>query len=96
MHAYLNEYPPAPPGMVAAAEEMFPYQTITPEVYAAKEGHRWLCFSFDNYIYPNAVLNEWLHSLGDILFGGKLAEMQKKFLTPQELEQVMQESSKEF
>ena len=96
MHAYIDTYPPAPHGRITEAEKIFPYKTTTPEIYAAKEGHRWLCFSFDNYIYPNVELNEWLHSLGDILFGGKLEEMQKKYLTPRELEQIKQESNEKF
>lgn len=84
MHAYLHEYPPAPPDRVAEVTTRFPYRTVSAEEYAAREGFRWLCFSFDDYIYPDPQLNEWIHTLGDILFQGRLAEMQEKYLTAAE------------
>lgn len=66
VHEYLSEYPPAPPDRIAAAERLFPYRSLSPEQYFAAEGHKWDVFSFDDYIYPDPQLNEWIHSLGDL------------------------------
>lgn len=59
--------PIADPGREAMAREIFP-MTMTPEEYAAREGYRWVCFSFDDYRYSDGALTEWIHRLGDILF----------------------------
>lgn len=86
MHRYLSAYPPAPPSRAADAEALFPYRAMSAEEYAAREGAGWVCFSFDDYIYENQELNAWLHTLGDILFTpGRLAEVQRKYLTPDEI-----------
>jgi hypothetical protein len=94
MHAHIAEYPPAPTERVAEAEKIFPYRSISPEEYAAREGQNWVCFSFDDYIYPSPELNEWIHSLGDILFTkGRLRAAQKKYLPQSELAQIEKQSS---
>jgi len=66
MHAYLSEYPPAPLDRIAEAERLFPFRTLTPAQYFNAEGHKWDLFSFDDYVYPDPKLNEWIHSLGDL------------------------------
>ena len=92
MHAYLKEYPPASPGLAAQVEESFPYKTMPAEEYAAREGHRVLCFSYGNYVYANAELNDWIHTLDDIFFTpGALAAVRRMYLTPQEIAQQDQD-----
>ncbi len=94
MHAHIAEYPPAPTERVAEAEKVFPYRSMSPEEYAAREGHNWVCFSFDDFIYPSPELNEWVHSLGDIFFTeGRLSEAKEKCLTPSELAQIKNQAS---
>lgn len=89
MHAHVSEYPPAPMDRVMEAERLFPYRSLSPEEYAAREGHKWLSFSFDDFIYPSVELNEWIHSLGDIFFTkGRFREAQEKYLIQSELAQM--------
>ena len=96
MHKYLAEYPPAPPDRVADAKKLFPYQTMSPEEYATREGHNWFCFSFGEYIYADARLNEWIHTLDDIFFTpGRLAEVRQQYLTPEEIKQA-EERERDF
>ena len=68
MHKHLSEYPKAPQDREEQAKEWFPYKEMSAEKYAAMEGHHWDCFSFDDYIYSDPILNDWIHSLGDIFF----------------------------
>ena len=82
MHKYIDEYGPASEWQEKEALKLFPYMDMSPEKYAANEAHKWLSFSFDNYIYSNKILNEWIHSLGDIFFTpGKVKDVRKKYLT---------------
>lgn len=97
MHKYILEYGPAPGDYEEEARKLFPYKTHCPEQYAAQEGHKWGSFSFDNYIYKDAELNEWIHSLGDIFFTeGAIEALRQKHLTPAELERVKQEEYEDF
>ena len=89
MHDYLHEYPDASEDRIREAIKQFPYKSISAEEYAAREGHRWLCFSFGEYIYPNKELNEWIHTLDDIFFTqGKLNELRLKYLTTDEIKKI--------
>jgi hypothetical protein len=82
MHKYMDQYPPAPPSRVAFALSVLPYRQMSPEEYAAREGRNWLCFSFGDYVYNDAVLNEWIHTLDDILFTpGRLEDILRQFET---------------
>lgn len=91
MHKYLHEYGPAPVFYEEKARELFPFHEMSPEEYAAKEAHTIGCFSFDDYIYSDPVLNEWIHSLGDILFTpGALEAARTKLLAPEEIERIRQ------
>ena len=79
MHKYLEEYPPAPASREKDAKALFPYETMSAEEYAIREGSNWLCFSFGEYIYQDPKLNEWIHTLDDILFTpGRLTEFQEE------------------
>ena len=73
---------------------MFPFQEISAEEYAAREGHNWLCFSFGEYIYPDAEFNEWIHTLDDIFFTkGRLDELREHYLTEEEIRRIKEEGS---
>lgn len=97
MHKYLHEYGPAPGNYEEEARNIFPYKTLSPEQYAAHESHKWATFSFDDYIYKDAELNEWIHSLGDIFFTeGAIETARKKHLTSAELEKIKQEENEPF
>lgn len=64
----LDDLPLADPGRERDAREWFPIGKMSPEEYAAREGHRWYCFSFDDYRYADPEVDRWIQRLGDILF----------------------------
>ena len=89
MHKYLREYPEAPTEREKEAKELFPYLDVTPEIFAAKNAHNFPCFSFGEYIYSESKLNEWLHTLDDILFTeGRLKEVQELYLSEKEIAKI--------
>jgi hypothetical protein len=62
-----SELPMADSGREEMARKIFPLDA-DPEEYAAREGHNWHCFSFDDYRYSDDLLTEWIQRFGDILF----------------------------
>ena len=89
MHKYLDEYEPASPDRVNDALETFPFSEMSAEEYAARESQKWICFGFDDFIYENPAFNEWIHTLGDILFTpGRVKEARKKYLSEEEIEKI--------
>jgi len=89
-----RERPWADAGREADAIEMFPYRTSSVEEYAARRGHGWICFSFDDYRYRDEVLDRWIAALGAILrTPGRLAQCQEKWLSTAELAQVRAEEA---
>ena len=57
--------PLAPSGRERFALEIFPLDQ-SPEEYAARKGHLWAGFSFDEYRYNNPTLHAWVQRFGDI------------------------------
>lgn len=97
MHKYMHEYGSAPESREAEARMLFPYRELSPEQYAAQEAHKWASFSFDDYIYKDAELNEWIHALGDILFAeGAVEAARRKYLTSAEIERIEQGQNESF
>ncbi len=91
--------PLADPGREHDAAEIFPLSQ-SPEEYAARNGHRWICFSFDNYRYRDPALNAWIQQLGDILFqrngAPSITELRKRYLTLEECERLAEEEKEEI
>jgi hypothetical protein len=83
----LAELPMADPGREADARRLFPFD-LSPDEYAARHGHGWYCFSFDDYRYPDPKVDAWIQRLGDILFrregAPSLDELRARYLTPDE------------
>jgi hypothetical protein len=64
---------------------------LSPEEYAARHGHEWVCFSFHLYRYRDPTLGAWVRRLGEILFSyEELERWRLHFLTPNELAEVRQ------
>jgi hypothetical protein len=63
---------------------------LSPEEYAARFGHQFALFSFDEFRYSRPGLTEWVQRLGDIFFARNgaptLRELRVRFLTPSEIE----------
>lgn len=62
---------------------------MTPEEYAARLGHEWVSFSFDEHRYSAPGLTDWIQRVGDIFFGRNgapgLRELRERFLTSAEV-----------
>jgi hypothetical protein len=62
---------------------------MSPEEYAARQAHRWGCFSLHRYRYRDPELAGWIGRLAEILFTeGELQRCRQRFLTPDELAEV--------
>lgn len=73
------------------ARDLFPFESMSPEEYAARHGADWLCCSFPCYRFQDEKLDAWIQRLGAIFFTpGLLRQYQEKLLTPEELERVRQ------
>ncbi len=59
----LDELPMADPGREKDARQLFDF-TMSPDEYAAREGHGWYCFSFDDYRYSDQAVETWIQRLG--------------------------------
>ena len=84
-----DHLPLADAGREAHALELF-HLEMTPEEYAARFGHEFALFSFDEFRYSRPGLTEWVQRLGDIFFKREgaptLRELRDKFLSPSEIE----------
>lgn len=83
------ELPLADPGREAHAVSLFRLE-MAPEEYAARHGHEFVLFSFDDYRYSRPELTLWVQRLGDIFFkrhgASTLRELRERFLTAVEIE----------
>jgi hypothetical protein len=77
-----KDKPPCPfPG--DELEKQFPWETTSPEEYAARNAPD--MFSLDRFSYKNAKFEEWMVRFGSIVRSvEKLEECRKKHLTPEE------------
>ena len=64
-------------------EKEFPWETMSPEEYAARNAPD--VFSLDRYRYKNAKFEEWIIRFGSIVRSvEKMKECRRKYLTPEE------------
>ena len=93
MQPSFNHLPLADAGREAYALDLFRLD-LSPEEYAARFGHQFATFSFDNFRYSRPGLTEWVQRLGDIFFkrdgAPTLRELRERFLSPSELEAAEQ------
>lgn len=78
------------------AEQMFSEadRRLSPEEYAARRGHLWLCFSYHRYRYRDPVLGAWVKRVGELLFDeDELDRLRKRLLTPEELAEVRRQQA---
>jgi hypothetical protein len=70
---------------------------MSPEEYAAREAHRWGCFSLHQYPYRDPILGAWVRRLGEILLTeGEVERCRQRFLTPEELAEVRKQQAEPF
>lgn len=83
--SHRHELPLAPDALEAHAKEVFPTD-MDPEIFAARDGYGWLDFSFNDYRYRDAGLDQWIHTVGAIIRDPEALEAcQRKHLSPTEL-----------
>ncbi len=85
----MTEPPPqlslASPELEDRVKNIFPFEEISPEEFAGRDGEGWTAFSFDAYRYQNEKLDAWIKEFGKILATPGAVEIyQMKYLTPQE------------
>lgn len=94
-----DHLPLADPGREAHALALFRLD-MTPEEYAARFGHEFALFSFDDFRYTEPGLTEWVQRLGDIFFkrngAPTLQQLREQFLSPAEIETVEQHERDPF
>lgn len=87
----LDDLPFADAGRETHARELFRLD-MSPEEYAARFGHQFVLFPFDNYRYSLPGLTEWVQRLGDIFFARNgapsLRHVREQFLSPEEIAAV--------
>jgi hypothetical protein len=83
-----DHLPLADPGREKHALELFCLE-MSPDEYAARFSHEFLCFSFDEYRYSRPDLTAWVQRLGDIFFkrndAPTLRQVRERYLTPEEM-----------
>lgn len=91
------ELPEAPRELEEDAKRHFPYRYMSAPEHAAREGHRYWCFGFAEYRYKDAALNDWVHTLADILFTPEALEnVRQEILTAEERLKVQKEMQEDF
>ena len=91
--------PLADAGREAQALELFRLD-MSPDEYAARFGHEFAMFSWDDFRYSRPELTLWIQRLGDIFFkrhdAPSLKELRQRFLTPSEIEAAEQHEEDPF
>ena len=81
-----------------AARQMFPLD-VSPELYAARESHRWVCFSFHDYRYRDEALDRWIQRFAEIIFcadgAPSIEELRESLLTTEERAAIDEEIRQE-
>lgn len=94
-----DQLPLADAGREAHALELFRLD-MSPDEYAARFGHEFAMFSFDDHRYSRPALTLWIQRLADIFFkrhgAPSLRELREKFLTPSEIEAAEQHEKDPF
>ena|SRR5258707_9096156 len=94
----LDELPMADPGREKDARQLFDF-TMSPDEYAAREGHGWYCFSFDDYRYSDQAVETWIQRLGDILFQREgaptMEELRARYLTENERQEIAERQARQ-
>jgi hypothetical protein len=96
IEARLNktERPPADAGREDFAKKMVA-EGYSPEEYAARFAHGWLCFSFGEVRFSDPAVDAWIQRFNDILFhlngAPTVAELRAKLLTREERRKIEKE-----
>lgn len=83
-----------------SARGLRPHHKMTPEEFVARFSQDIGCFSLHTVRYSDPELDAWILRLGRILVQApgtpSIESLRKQFLTPQEMEYVLQREKEEF
>jgi hypothetical protein len=67
---------------------------MSPDEYAARHAHEWGCFSLHLCRFRDPVLGAWIRRFGEIIFSAEeLDRCRKRFLTPEEVEEIKRQQA---
>jgi len=70
---------------------------ISPEEYAARQAHDWMCFSYHLHRFRDPVLGAWVRRFGEILSDvDQVKKCRTQYLTPEEIVEVERRAAEEF
>lgn len=69
---------------------------ISPELWAARNGHRIYCGDFRQCSFDDKDFEKWIHRVYDILHTENLQEWRKQYLTPEEINTIEDEEMADF
>ena len=75
----------------------FPFETMSPEEYAARNAAGIMCFSLHERRCRDAKLDAWIQRLAEILFDrNAVDECRRRFLTVEEIERELTREQEDF
>lgn len=75
-----------------AFSETVPWQEMSPELYAARNGHRIYCYSYEMMLFRDPGLDRWARRFGEIWQDeAELTRVRREYLTAEEYRQVLRE-----
>ena len=87
----MDERPLADPTYEQHALSLFRLE-MSAEEFAARFGHQFATFNFDNYRYRTSGMTEWVDRLSAFFFADdlstRLRAAREQYLTPEEIERV--------
>ena len=87
----LRKRKPLSPFPEPELRKWFIYSGMSPEVYAAKRGHRIGCFSFGDFSYKDKELERWLYRFAEIFSSlDQMESCRKEHLSEDEYREVKQ------
>jgi hypothetical protein len=93
----VDKRPLAEPWRVEQARRMFPFRELSPEQYAARYAHKILCSSFDQYRYPDPVLETWIDELHRLLLSStELERCRRLHLSPAEYADIADSAERDL
>ncbi len=95
-----NDKPDRPLASPQAEQELrehFPFQTMSPEEYAARNAADIACFSLDRFRYADRELDSWIQRVAEFVSDWTLVnECRKKYLTADEMRRAIERDKEAF
>jgi hypothetical protein len=87
-----NQLRPVHPQQEESDLRLFHNLEYSPEEFAARCGHEFAMFPFDQYDYQRPGMTAWVKQFATIFFApgltGRLRQLREQYLTPEEIERA--------